>query len=85
MAHYKRKRPRTFGHKSYNKWKERELERQGIYYYWMGSWPRWWDIVFHRRPHRRKALQVTRRVFDGRVDADAAVWPLDRKPHQYYW
>ncbi len=86
MAHYKRGRPRTSSfQKTYNKWKDHELKQCGVYYYWASGWPRWWDIVFHRRPHRRKAWQVTKRVLAGKIDADAAVWPLDRKPHRYYW
>lgn len=86
MAHYKRKRPRTTGgQKQYDKWKAKKFKGVGRYYWWMGNWPRWWDIVFHTRPNRRRASVVTRNVLLGKVDVDDASWPVSKKPHIYYW
>lgn len=85
MAHYKRKRPRTTGgQKRYNKWEAKKFECVGRYYWWMKHWPRWWDIVFHTRPHRRRAAAITRAVLKG-ADADNANWPVSKKPHNYFW
>lgn len=48
------------------------------------SYPRWHDILFHSRPHRRRTKALERLLAKG-VDPDAANWPLRRKPHKYYW
>ena len=86
MAHFKRKKPRTrTSSKRYDKWKARRLEKEGKYYWWMGSWPAWWDIIFHRRPHRRRTREVLNAVSRGYIDADAAAYPVDKKPHSYFW
>ena len=86
MANFRRRRPRTrTSGKRYDKWKGKRLEARGIYYYWMGSWPSWWDILFHRRPTRRAEAAVAGAVMRGEVDPDAALWPLEKKPHKYYW
>lgn len=84
MAHYKRKRPRTTGGQKRDKWKAKKFKSIGRYYWWMGNWPAWWDIVFHTRPHRRRAAAVTHAVLKG-ADADGANWPVSKKPHNYYW
>lgn len=86
MAHFKRNKPRTrTSGKRYDKWKVRRLEREGRYYWWMGSWPAWWDIVYHRRPQRRRTAALLNSVGRGRVDPDDAAWPLPKKPHKYFW
>jgi hypothetical protein len=51
----------------------------------MSNWPRWWDIIHHTRPTRRKAKQITRSVLLGKLDPDNAVWPKHRDKHCYYW
>jgi len=52
----------------------------------MSSWPAAWDIVFHRRPARRRAKETTKKVLRGEVDPDNATWDVHRtKPHVYYW
>lgn len=51
----------------------------------MDNWPRWFDIVFHTRPQRRRAAQMLRNIAQGKIDADAANWPLAKKPLIYYW
>lgn len=52
---------------------------------------RWWQntpsshhIIFHTRPRRRKERYFEQLVLKG-GDADDMAWPLDRKPHHYYW
>ena len=85
MANYKRKRSRTSSRgRSLDKWQAKARDGYDSYG-WLNNWPAWWDIVFHRRPHRRRAAQTTRRVLLGKVEADAAIWPVSKKPHNYYW
>ena len=80
MAHYKRKRPRTSPtHGFHNR-------RDPLHFqYWGHNWPRWWDVVFHTRPRRRRDKELTRAVKAGLIDADNTVWSVDKKPQVYYW
>ncbi len=71
MANFKRKRPKSAA-------RGRRPRR-------MSSWPAWWDVVFHRRPARRRASRVTRAVLAGRIEWEAATWDPQKKPHRYYW
>jgi hypothetical protein len=48
------------------------------------SWPRWHDIIFHTRPRRRRTKACEIMVMKG-YDLDAILWPLEKKPHTYYW
>lgn len=52
--------------------------------YWMNSWPAWWDLVFHRRPPRRRTKRLEQAVMQGR-DPDDIAWPVAKKPHNYFW
>jgi len=87
MANHRRKRPgtRTFGNRSRDKWSVKEIEERGVHYHWLGSWPAYWDIIYLRRPVRRRDKAVARAVLMDRVDADEAIWSLHKKPHHYYW
>lgn len=85
MAHYKRRRPRTSpSHNTrWNKWLAKQLpgyDRWG----WLRSWPRWHDVVYHTRPRRRRTRVAIVAVMQGR-DPDAILWPVEKKPHIYYW
>ncbi len=83
MAHYKRGYPRAASRgQKLDKWKAKKL---GDEFHWLYRWPRWWDVVHHRRPPRRRATAVKRAVFLGKIDPDAAIWPVNKKPHTYYW
>lgn len=82
MANYKRKKPRTKSRKVYDRWKAKKLGQE---WRWLNSWPRWWDVIYHRRPHRRKAMVITKAVLAGKIEAENASWPLSKKPHRYYW
>jgi hypothetical protein len=77
----KRSRTRVRGNR-FDKWRAKEF---GNEYRWLNNWPAWWDIVFHRRPHRRRAMETTRAVLLGKIDADNATWPVSKKPHNYFW
>lgn len=85
MANYKRRRPRT--QLTHSPWNRRETRDPANlrYWNWTGCWPRWWDIVFHTRPTRRRTNAMVRAIYLGQLDADEAAWPLPKKPHRYYW
>lgn len=51
----------------------------------MANHPRWWDIMHHTRPRRAKEKALTRKVLKGAIDAENVPWPLEKKPHIYYW
>jgi hypothetical protein len=69
----------------FHNWVEEGRREWPAQYNMMSNNPRWWDILFHTRPTRRKAAEVTKAVLLGKIDPDAAVWPLSRKPRIYYW
>jgi hypothetical protein len=85
--HYKRKRARTNQtRRSYDERRVKASHPTLCERLWLRRWPRWWDIVFHRRPERRKTRAAERKIVTGVVDVDAAIWPLgNNKPHSYYW
>jgi hypothetical protein len=86
MAHHRRRKPSTrTSPKRYDKWKAKRLKDSGRYYWWMGSWPAWWDVIHHRRPHRRATRYMESAVLRDAVDPDAADWPQAKRPHVYYW
>ena len=86
--HYRRGRPKTRqARRSYN---ERRIKEKspGDFgrWLWLGLWPRWHDIVFHRRPLRRAEQQVSVKIMNGFLDPEEAIWPVGgHKPHRYYW
>lgn len=69
MAGHRRARPR---HRTYSRTKS------------MSSWPRWWDILHHNRPRRRRDRATEGLVIRG-ADPDGLCWELSRRPHKYYW
>lgn len=85
MANHKRRRPRTSGAHSPHVGRDTRNPDHPMYYNWLANWPRWWDIVFHRRPERRRTKAMVRRIMLGQLDADDAAWPVPKKPHQYFW
>jgi hypothetical protein len=54
-------------------------------YRWLDNWPAWHDLVFHRRPARRRDKRLERASLMGRVDCEEACWPDWRRPHNYWW
>jgi hypothetical protein len=80
---YKRGYPRTTHH-SRGRDKHRRHQPDFNRYYWLSQWPRSWDIVFHTRPRRRRTRVAEIRVMKG-YDPDDVLWPLEKKPHIYYW
>lgn len=82
MAHYKRGRPRTSpSHNTRGNWDKHTPPPRWML---MSSWPRYWDILYHTRPRRRRTREAVVAVMQGR-DPDAILWPVEKKPHIYYW
>lgn len=54
------------------------------WYSWVSHNPAWFDREFHIRPHRSATRRLERAILMG-DDPDGVVWPLRRKPTQYYW
>ena len=83
MANYKRGYPRTTRHcRGCDKHRRRQPDWDR--YHWLSQWPRAWDITFHTRPRRRRTRAAVVLVMQGR-DPDGIVWPVEKKPHIYYW
>jgi hypothetical protein len=48
------------------------------------GYPRWYDILYHTRRNRARNRLVVVKILQG-ADPEGMAWPLDRKPHIYYW
>lgn len=93
---FRRKKPRSKTSKrgSINSWRKScgLVVKPGKRPYGPGDWnsykspryPKWWDILHHTRPHRAKSKAITKKVMMG-ADAEDVSWPLNHKPHSYYW
>lgn len=88
MANYKRKHSKiSSGRRSQDRYrKQKQKLRLGLgNHVWMGRWPRWWDIVFHRRPYRaHEKMHLTRIKKDVEYYENFGFDP-PKKPHKYYW
>lgn len=85
MAHHKRKRARTSPTRGYsrNAMKHRLGARYAVYR-WNGNYPRHHDKIFHTRPRRRLEKKIQKKVMKG-TDPENLAWPVEHKPHIYYW
>jgi hypothetical protein len=85
MAHYKRKKPRISPSRGYsrNGLKHRLGDRHHKFA-WIDNWPKYWDVLMHTKPSRRKQRKLEVAVMKGE-DPDNMTWPEGRKPHIYYW
>lgn len=85
MANFRRKKP---AHRTSHRYSSRTFEKRYKVKDWWVAWickaPAWHHIVFHRRPRRRATAAMENKILRGH-DPDAAEWPLDKKPHRYYW
>ena len=52
------------------------------YYYWTGREPKWWRKLKKHAPQRAEARYCAYCVLRGNEDV---LWPLDKKPWEYYW
>lgn len=51
----------------------------------MSNEPSHWHRQYSTRPRRAKERALAKKVVDGKVDYEDIVWPLHKKPHNYYW
>lgn len=85
MAHHKRKRPRVSYGRGYSaKGLARRLGINPAGIRWWKSNPRWHHLLANKRPQRRRIKAVERAALKSDVP-EALVWPVDRKPHDYFW
>ncbi len=63
----------------------RKTLRDGKARCWNWSTPSWWNSLFHTRPLRRKTRRCEWRALHDLDAADGLIWPLDKKPHAYFW
>ena len=57
----------------------------GRSWWWMRNYPKWWDHLRHTIPRRQAERQTVHRTLRDPDHGENEVWPLDHKPHQYYW
>ncbi len=82
MAHFKRGKCRTTGRKKnycIRVWRERFPA-----YCWWRWTPGHWDTVFHERPMRAATKRLETQVMKG-ADPDELLWPLHKKPQEWYF
>ncbi len=82
-------------------WDGKHLYRNWQHYWWFRHKEKpikWWGIIrmsesghsawvhtFMTKPHRAEASRLTRSITAGRIEADAAIFPVHGKPWIYYW
>jgi hypothetical protein len=47
--------------------------------------PMWWNHLFTERPNRRETHQLTQLLLKDPTLADCIIFPLAKKPNNYYW
>lgn len=47
--------------------------------------PGWFNREYHNRPNRKEARRLCRDIVRGDREADAVLFPVDKKPNIYYW
>ena len=55
---------------------------RGKKYNW--GYPHAWDIRQHTRPRRAGEKRLEKKLLHG-ADSENLNWPLEKKPHKYYW
>lgn len=85
MAHHKRKRPRVAYSRGYSaNGLARRLGIDACDIRWWDSCPRWHHLLANNRPQRRRTKSVERAILTA-DDANILIWPVDGKPHDYFW
>ena len=64
---------------------DRKTLRDGQAHGWNMTEPSWWNRLMHTKRRRVEARRVTARFMRDPGAADGLIWPLDRKPHWYFW
>lgn len=50
----------------------------------LGKNPSWWNRVYNRRPARKMAKTLCRKIIQG-ADPEGTLFPLAHKPNQHFW
>lgn len=56
----------------------------GDYFHWMTT-PSEWTHQMMTKPKRAQVRALVRKIKTDNCDQDDVAWPLNRKPHIYYW
>lgn len=59
--------------------------RDGQGHGWNWSTPSRWNNAVHTRRRRVELRRVMSRFMRNPGAADGLIWPLDKKPHLYFW
>lgn len=71
---------RTFHHGDRAKQK-----KFGTNWHWMSNEPKWWRKIMFTRPRRSQTRAAMNEVLSSISMEDDTKFPLDKKPHNYYW
>ena len=63
----------------------RKTLRDGQARGWNWSTPSWWNRLVHAKRRRVEVRRVTALFMRDPGAADGLIWPLDKKPHLYFW
>lgn len=63
----------------------RKTLRDGQAHGWNWSTPSRWNNAVHTRRRRVELRRVMSRLMRNPGAADGLIWPLDKKPHLYFW
>jgi hypothetical protein len=63
----------------------RKTLRDGKGHGWNWSTPSWWNRLMHTKRRRVEVRRVMARFMRDPGAADGLIWPIDRKPHWYFW
>lgn len=61
------------------------LDWDDIEYNWLKNEPRWWRKLFKHRKRRAEQRQLLTEVTRDLDYGEGIVFPLDKKPWEYYW
>lgn len=54
------------------------------WFYWLRN-PSWYNHDYSTVPRRVEERRLQRGIIKGEFNVDEIVWPLDHKPHVWYW
>jgi len=63
----------------------REIDKEkkfGRAYHWYSNEPKWWRKLMKHKKRRQELRQALHKQQEGREDV---VYPLDKKPWEWYW
>lgn len=52
--------------------------------HWYRQTPSWWNLMFHTTKRRRQERDLLRKI-NIATKGYSLLWPIDKKPHVYYY